>query len=56
MEKIRAEVPEGNGWLHLYLWLMEHQPERFTCYHCGNRHCPYYNDPYNLDGDCLMEK
>lgn len=33
------------------------EPERFTCNDCGARRaCPFVFDPYNIDGDCLMEK
>ena len=32
-------------------------PITLTCYNCKQRDtCKYVDDPYNTDGDCLMDK
>ena len=34
-----------------------HEPEDLTCYECDQRkECPYVDDWYNLNGDCLALK
>ena len=34
-----------------------HKPEDLTCYECPARNkCPWVDDWYNLDGDCLALK
>jgi len=34
-----------------------YEPVYYTCYGCKKeKDCPEAWDPYNIDGDCLMEK
>jgi len=36
---------------------MRHKPEDLTCYECSCRkECPFVDDWYNTDGDCLAMK
>ena len=38
-------------------WDRRHKPEDLTCYKCEWREeCPYVDDWYNTDGDCLAMK
>lgn len=40
-------------------WLDIYEPclETLTCFQCPARDvCPFVDDPYNTDGDCLMDK
>ena len=38
-------------------WWENLQPEDFTCFDCPDKGtCPFVNDPYNTNGDCLASK
>jgi hypothetical protein len=49
------EVQEGK--IREYLKSFGLKPEDTTCHTCPSvTTCPFSYDPYNIEGDCLMEK